>query len=73
LQCEVFKKEDLKKMRDVLISLNGKASVFLEFKMNGEKKTLRLNDIRIDHNKVDVLFKHFPNGLQFEVIDEILS
>ena len=73
LQCEVFKKEDLKKMRDVLISLNGKASVFLEFKMNGEKKTLRLNDIRIDHNKVDMLFKHFPKGLQVEVIDEILS
>jgi DNA polymerase-3 subunit alpha len=73
LQCEVFKKEDLKKLRDILIGLNGKASVFLEFKMNGEKKALRLNDIRIDHDKVDVLFKHFPKGLQVEVIDEILS
>ena len=41
--------------------------------MNGEKKSLRLNDIRIDHNKVDVLFEYFPKGLQVEVIDEILS
>jgi DNA polymerase-3 subunit alpha len=73
LLCDVFKKEDLKKLRDILISLNGKASVFLEFKMNGEKKAFRLNDIRIDHTKVDVLFKHFPKGLQVEVIDEILS
>ena len=73
VHCEVFQKEDLKKLRDILIGLDGKASVFLEFKMNGEKKAFRLNDIRIDHNKVDVLFKHFPKGLQVEVIDEILS
>jgi len=73
IQCEVFKKEDLKKLRDVLIGLNGKASVLLEFTMNGEKQVLRLNEIKIDHNKLDVLFKHFSKGLQVEVLDEILS
>jgi DNA polymerase-3 subunit alpha len=73
MQCDIFKKEDLKKLRDVLTGLNGKASVLLEFKMNGEKQAVKLNDIRIDHTKIDVLLKHFPKGLNVEVIDEILS
>jgi DNA polymerase III subunit alpha len=73
IQCDVFKKEDLKKLRDVLVGLNGKASVLLEFKMNGEKQILKLNEIKIDHSKVDVLFKHFSKGIKVEVLDEILS
>ena len=73
IQCDAFKKEDLKKLRDVLIGLNGKASVYLELKMNGEKQIIKLNEIKIDHTKVDVLFKHFSKGLQVEVLDEILS
>lgn len=72
IQCDVFKKEDLKKLRDVLIGLNGKASVCLEFRMNGEKQIVKLNEIKIDHTKADMLCKHFPNGLQVEVVDEIL-
>lgn len=73
IQCDVFKKEDLKRLRDVLVGLNGKASVILEFRMNGEKQIVKLNEIKIDHTKVDVLFKHFSKGLQVEVLDEILS
>mgnify|MGYP006961713819 CR=1 FL=1 len=72
IQCDVFKKEDLKRLRDVLVGLNGKASVILEFRMNGEKQIVKLNEIKIDHTKVDVLFKHFSKGLEVEV-DEILS
>lgn len=72
IQCEIFEKDDLKKLRDILVSLGGKASVRLEFRLNGERKTVKLNDIRIDHTKVDVLLKHFPNGIQVEVTDEIL-
>lgn len=73
IQCEFFKKENLKKLRDILIGLNGKASVILEFKMNDEKQILKLNDIKVDHNKVDMISKHFLKGLQVEVVDEILS
>jgi DNA polymerase III subunit alpha len=73
IQCEIFKKENLKKLRDILGGLTGKASVLLEFQANGEKKILKLNDIRVDHNKIDVLSKHFLEGMQAEVIDEILS
>ena len=73
IQCDIIKKEDLKKLRDILVGLTGKASVLLVFKMNGDIQTLKLNDVRVDHNKIDVLFKHFSKGLQVEVIDEILS
>jgi DNA polymerase-3 subunit alpha len=73
IQCDVFKKEDIKRLRDILVGLNGKASVILEFRMNGEKQIVKLNEIKIDHTKVDVLFKHFSKGLQVEVLDEILS
>lgn len=73
IQCDIFYKEDLKKLRDILIGFNGKAIVVLELIMNGEIQTLKLNDIRVDHNKIDVLSKHFSKGLQVEVIDEILS
>ena len=73
IQCDVFKKEDLKRLRDVLVGLNGKASVLLELRMNGEKQVIELSEIRIDHTKVDVLFKHFSKGLEVEVLDEILS
>jgi DNA polymerase-3 subunit alpha len=73
IQCDIFKKEDLKKLRDILVSLNGKTSVTLELSTNGGKQILKLNDIKVDHNKIDVLNKHFSKGFQVEVIDEILS
>ena len=73
IRCETFKKEELRKLRDVLVSLSGKARVLLEFQLNGEKKRVKLNDIRIDHSKVDVLLKHFSDGIRVEVTDEILS
>lgn len=73
IHCDTFKKDDLKKLRDILVGLNGKAHVRLEFRLNGERQTLNVDNLRIDHNKIDVLFKHFSKGLQVEVIDEILS
>jgi DNA polymerase-3 subunit alpha len=73
IQCDIFHKEDLKKLRDILAGLNGKASVLLEFRMNEETQALRLNEIKVDHTKIDVLCKHFSKGLEVEVIDEILS
>jgi DNA polymerase-3 subunit alpha len=73
IQCDAFPKENLKMLRDILISLQGKASVLLEFKMNGEIQALTLNEIKVDHTKIDVICKHFSKGLEAEVIDEILS
>jgi len=70
--CDEFMKNDLRKLRDVLLSLGGKASVVMEFRLNGEKATLPLKDIRIDHTKTDMLLKHFSNGLRVEVADETI-
>ena len=73
IHCETFKKEDLKKLRDILFSVKGNARVSLEFQLNGEKQSLNLQDLRIDQNKTDILFKHFEHGIiDIEVLDEIL-
>ena len=73
IQCEVFKKDDLKKLRDILYSMKGNSKVLLEFQVNGEKQSLSLPNVKIDYKKKDILFKHFMNGIGIEVVDEILS
>jgi DNA polymerase III subunit alpha len=73
MRCESFTKEDLKKLRDILNSMRGSAGVLLEFQLNGEKQSLRLPNVKVDHKKKDILFKHFTKGVEVEVIDETLS
>lgn len=72
IDCEIFRKEDLRKLRDVLQSLKGNAKVILRFQLNGDRRYLRLNDLRIDHSRIALLRKHFVDGITFEVNDEIL-
>jgi DNA polymerase-3 subunit alpha len=73
MRCESFTKEDLKKLRDILNSMRGNASVLLEFQLNGEKQSLKLPNVKIDYKKKDILFKHFTKGVEVEVTDETLS
>jgi len=73
INCEIFKKEDLKKLKDILYSLKGNSKVALEFQLNGEKHYLNIQNLRVDHNKIDVLLKHFKDSIDYEVLDEILS
>jgi DNA polymerase-3 subunit alpha len=73
MRCESFTKEDLRKLRDILNSMRGNASVLLEFQLNGEKQSLKLPNVRIDYKKKDMLFKHFTKGVEVEVTDETLS
>jgi len=73
VDCAVFPKDDLKKLRDLLFGLKGKAKVSIELQLNGDKKLLNLQELRVDHAKADILYKHFANGLKFEVVNEILS
>ncbi len=72
IHCEVIKKEELRVLKDILISVRGRSAVVLEFQLNGEKQSLPLKNIRIDPKKKDVLLKHFKKGMDVEVIDEIL-
>ena len=73
IQCEVFKKDDLKKLRDVIYSMKGNSSVLLEFRVNGEKKSFSLPNVKIDHKKKDIFLKYFTAGIDIEVLDETLS
>jgi DNA polymerase-3 subunit alpha len=73
INCEIFKKEDLRKLKDILYSLKGNSKVALEFQLNGEKHYFNIQNLRVDHNKMDVLLKHFKDSIDYEVLDEILS
>ena len=72
IHCEIIRKEDLRVLKDILFSVKGKSGVLLEFQLNGERQSLPLRNIKIDHKKKDILLKHFKEGMDVEVIDEIL-
>ncbi len=72
IYCDRFKKAELKKLRDVLLGIRGKSKVVLLFVLNGEQQSLPLEDLTVDHSKVEVLTKHFADRIDYEVADEIL-
>ena len=73
IDCQVFKKEDLRKVKDILFSIKGNAAVFLEFVLNGDRRSVHVKELRVDPSRMDVLLKNFPDGVSVEVSDEILS
>jgi DNA polymerase III subunit alpha len=73
IDCQVFRKDDLRKLKDVLFSLKGKAKVSLEFVFNGDKEALHVKDFRVEPARMDVVLKNFPEGISVEVLDETLS
>ncbi|MBA4416348.1 MAG: DNA polymerase III subunit alpha [Syntrophus sp. (in: bacteria)] len=73
INCDVFKKEDLRKLKDILFSIKGNANISLEFFLNGDSRSLHIKDLRIDPAKTDVLLNNFSEGIFIEVSNEILS
>ena len=73
IRCEAFKKDNLKKLRDICFSIRGPSCINLEFQLNGERRLLALPNVKIDHKKKDIFFKHFTQGIEIEVKDETLS
>ena len=73
IDCRVFRKEDLRKLKDILFSVRGKATVSLEFALNGDREALLVKDLRVDPAKMDVVLRNFPAGVSIEVLDETLS
>ena len=55
-------------MKDVLYSIKGDSKVLLEFNLAGERQPLSLAELRIDASKLDVLTKHFKEGVAVEVL-----
>jgi hypothetical protein len=68
INCQVFKRQELKKLKDVLHSIRGDSKVLLEFKLGGEKQPLSLVEMRIDASKLDVLTRQFKQGVDVEVL-----
>jgi DNA polymerase-3 subunit alpha len=72
IHCEAFKKTELRKLKDILLSVKGPSKVFLEFILNGESRTLDVPRITIDPDKKEIILKNFAAGIDIEVLDEIL-
>ncbi|HAR96802.1 MAG TPA: DNA polymerase III subunit alpha, partial [Deltaproteobacteria bacterium] len=68
LDCHRVKKEDLKRLRDVMNSIRGDSKVRLEFQMNGQTQKMDL-DMRIDPDRLDILRREFDSGIAVEVIE----
>lgn len=68
LDCHVVKKEELRRLKDVLNSIRGDSKVQLEFNMNGRKQKMDL-ELRIDADRLDVLQRQFESGIAIEVIE----
>jgi len=68
INCQLFKRQELKKLKDVLHSIKGDSKVLLEFNMGGERQPLSLAELRIDASRLDVLIKQFKQGIAVEVM-----
>ena len=67
IDCSVFKKDHLRKLRDILITIKGDSRVSLEFFQNGDRKVFHVPEVRIDAGKSAAIRKYFDAGLDIEV------
>ncbi len=68
IDCSVFKKDHLRKLRDILVTIKGDSRVSLEFVQNGDRKVFLIPEVRIDAGKSGAIRKHFAAGLDIEVM-----
>jgi len=67
IDCAQFKKDALRKLRDILVTIKGDSRVSLEFRQNGERRLFQVPEVRIDAGKTEVIQKHFSSGVHIEV------
>ena len=68
IDCSVFKKDHLRKLRDILVTIKGDSRVSLEFLQNGDRKVFLVPEVRIDAGKSGTIRKYFDAGLDIEVM-----
>jgi DNA polymerase-3 subunit alpha len=68
IDCAVFRKDSLRKLRDILASIKGDSQVSLEFLQNGDRRVFPLPEVRIDAGKTATIGKCFLAGLDIEVM-----
>jgi DNA polymerase-3 subunit alpha len=67
IDCGLFKKDHLRTLREVLVTIKGDSRVLLEFLQDGERKVFDVPGVRIDAGKAAMLQRHFSRGLDIEV------
>ncbi len=67
IDCSVFKKDHLRKLRDILVNIKGDSRVSLEFVQNGDRRVFLVPEVRIDAGKSATIGKYFETGLDIEV------
>jgi DNA polymerase-3 subunit alpha len=68
IDCSLFKKDYLRKLRDILLNIKGDSRVSLEFRQTGERRLFNVPDLRIDAGKIEVVHKYFDVGIDIEVV-----
>jgi DNA polymerase-3 subunit alpha len=68
INCQLFKRQELKKLKDVLHSIKGDSKVLLEFNLGAEREPLSLAELRVDASRLDILTKQFKQGIAVEVL-----
>ena len=68
IDCSIFKKDHLRKLRDVLANIRGDSRVSLEFFRNGDRRVFLVPEVRIDAGKSATIRKYFETGLDIEVM-----
>ncbi len=68
IDCSVFKKDHLRRLRDILTTIKGDSRVSLEFFQNGDRKVFLIPEVRIDAGKSATVRKYFDAGLDIEVM-----
>ncbi|MGD0230512.1 MAG: DNA polymerase III subunit alpha [Syntrophorhabdales bacterium] len=69
IDCAQFKKDYLRRLRDIFVTIRGDSRVSFEFLRNGEQRVFHLPDeVRVDAGKAAMIAKHFDGGLDIEVV-----
>lgn len=67
IDCCLFKKDHLRTLRDILVTIKGDSRVLLEFLQDGERKVFDVPGVRIDAGRAAMVQRHFSRGLDIEV------
>ena len=67
IDCSLFQKDYLRRLRDILGNIRGDSRVTLEFFKHGDRKVFHVPEMRIDAGKSGTIRKHFESGLDIEV------
>ncbi|MCS7281508.1 MAG: DNA polymerase III subunit alpha [Desulfobacterota bacterium] len=67
IDCNFVKKEDLKRLKDVLFTIRGDSELHIHFLENGEERSIRVENLKINPERLEILKRYFPFGVTYKV------